>query len=121
MARKLKKADDEKVKTGLTADKLRGILDEANKEALAASEASAQAGQILRSAIEAYGLDRPALTMSRRIHKMEPSKQQATIRESIRYWKMLGFFDQIDAFDDTLASLQDVIDAARKPRLSVVE
>ena len=97
----------------VSAEDLRNGLTDINKLKDSASEASGLAGKRTQQLCDQFGLEKTALTITARLDRMEPAKQQNIIRSTIEYWHKAGFFDQIDAFDDTLDRLEQIISEAR--------
>lgn len=112
MAKKLKPEETRSI----AADDLKRIVNEAIKLKSKASEISGQHGKAISTACEQYGLERIALTFARRLADMEEGKRQSVLRALIEYSGKLGFFDQLDAFDDLVATLRGIVDAAEGNR-----
>lgn len=112
MAKKLKA----EASTSISADELRRVIREAQNHKTSASEASGRHGKVISGAVEQYGLEKNALTFARRLADMEEGKRQSVIRALIEYSWKLGFFDQLDAFDDLVATLREIVDTAEDTR-----
>jgi aconitase B len=97
------------IQKGITPEQLKRTLHDASLQRDKAAEATAEQASIMRAAIEQHGLDKTALTFSRRLETFEASKRNATIRAALEYWAKLGYFDQRDAFDDMLEMIQQWI------------
>ena len=108
MARKLK-ATDAAERAGIKVTELRKVVTAINRFKKAASESSGLAGKETQTAAEAHGLDKGALTLCCRLDKQETAKRQAFMRSFLDYADKLGFFNEIDAFDDTLGILKDIV------------
>lgn len=109
MARKIGAVEPD----GISADELRGLLAKAQAEKSKSAEHTAEQSTILRTAIEQHGLDRTALTMTRRLAGFEEAKRQATLRAFLEYAAKMGFFDQTDAFDDIVDVVQKTVSGAK--------
>lgn len=96
----------------ISAEDLQRVLAEAARQKQLASEYAGNHGAHVKNACERYGLEKNALTFARRLLEMEEGKRQGVIRASIDYWKKLGFFNQIDAFDDLLGNLREIVEDA---------
>lgn len=112
MAKKLKP----EAHRSIGAEELRRVIREAQQRKAEASEASGRHGKVISGAVEQYGLERNALTFARRLADMEEGKRQSVLRALIEYSGKLGFFDQLDAFDDLVATLRGIVDAAEGNR-----
>jgi hypothetical protein len=99
MARKLKPADAANHE-GISAEDLKKLLDEASRQKALASEYQGHHGAVIKNGVERYGLEKNALTFVRRLRDMEEGKRQGVLRAVLDYSNKMGYFDQIDAFDD---------------------
>jgi uncharacterized protein (UPF0335 family) len=102
-----------KARGGVKAAELRKLVTDINRHKKMASESSGLAGKATQMAAEAHGLDKGALTQCCRLDKWEPAKRQAFLRSFLDYGEKLGFFNEIDAFDDTVAILEEIVARAR--------
>lgn len=98
---------------GISAEDLKRTIAEISRQKKLASEYAGNSGKATATAVERYGLEKTALTFARRLSEMEDGKRQAVIRASIDYWFKLGFLDQIDAFDDLIATLEAILTGAK--------
>lgn len=64
-----------------------------------AAEANGDAGQLIKNAVKDHNLDRNAFKWAHKCTTMDPDKAQATIRNFIKYARMLGVLDQKDLFE----------------------
>jgi hypothetical protein len=110
MAKKQKM--DGEAPRGIAEADLKRVVAEIGRQKKLASEYAGNAGKATQNACEQYGLEKTALTFARRLADMEDGKRQAVIRATIDYWNKLGFFDQIDAFDDLLATFETIVGRA---------
>jgi hypothetical protein len=102
-------AEKVKPRQEISAEQLKKIINEASRHKATAAEYSGHHGKVIADAVEKFGLDKMSLNFARRLRDQESDKRQAVIRSSIRYWKLLGFFDQLDAFDDLRNDLADIL------------
>ncbi len=120
MAKKLK-ADEGKKQFGVSADDLKRVVADITKHKERASENNGLAGQSTKNAIDRYGLDRAALGVIMKLGRSEISKQQCTLRAIIDYADKMGMFDQIDAFDDMIPTLRQIVERADKAATEVAK
>lgn len=99
---------------GIKPSDLRKLINDVNKHKRLASESNGMAGKATAMAVEANGLDKGAFTLCCRLDKMEPPKRQGFLRSMLDYAEKLGFFDEIDAFDDTVPILEGIVARARE-------
>lgn len=113
MAKEIK---DKRSETGIPAQDLQRVIKEAIRQKQQASEYSGLHGRVVSSAVERYGIEKNAFTAIRRASEMEDTKRQAFVRSFIDYAHKMGFFDQLDLLDDTVATMRLIIEAvdARK-------
>ena len=107
------KAKDD-ARAGVKASDLKRVIGNINDFKSAASESAGLAGKETQNAVELYGLDKTALTFNARLSRMETAKRQGILRAQIDYSDKLGFFDEIDAFDDVIPVLEAIVARARK-------
>lgn len=103
MAKKITRDDNAQIDAG----ELQSLLDSALEQASKASEYTAEHGNIIRLALDRFGIDRTAFSMARRLYKQEESRREATLRDFIKVCGLLGFFDQRAAFDDVFDALAE--------------
>ncbi|ABS14258.1 hypothetical protein I6H96_02690 [Brucella anthropi] len=96
-------------KGGVAPEDLKRVIAEIGRQKKHASEYAGLAGKATQNAVEQYGLEKNALTFSRRLSDMEDGKRQAIIRSSIEYWSKLGFFAQLDAFSDLIELMRAIV------------
>lgn len=97
----------------ITPAELRRVVDEANRQKNHAADYTAAQNQVIKGAIERYGLDRAAFSLARRLDKMEPAKRQGQIRALVSYLHMLGHFREVDMFDDLVGVMEAILEEAR--------
>ena len=115
MATKIKAKDAAAVaRGGIKPSDLRKLINDVNKHKRLASESNGMAGKATAMAVEANGLDKGAFTLCCRLDKREPPKRQGFLRSMLDYAEKLGFFDEIDAFDDTVPILEGIVARARE-------
>jgi hypothetical protein len=107
MARQVK--EDAGKKSVAKAD-LERVIREATRQKQLAGEYASAAGQFIKNQIEHHGLERTALTMLLRMKAMETERQQGVMRAFLDYCLKAGLFDQTELFDDTVRTLQSIID-----------
>ena len=107
MAKKLKEVRP------LKADDLKKGIEEINRQGTLASEYAGSKGKVTRDLIDRYGLDRRALSFVVGLAKADEQKRQASLRAVIDYAAKLEFFDQMDAFDDVIDTLAEIVEKAR--------
>lgn len=115
MAKRPKKsAAVERAPEGVDASDLKRVIEEASRQKALASQYSGNHGAVIKNAVERYGLNKDALTVCRRMKDMEERKRDAFMRSLIEYAWKLGFFDQVDAFDDTVDTMRAIVASAEK-------
>lgn len=112
MARKAKEAAAETSGRKYTATEVKRGINDALRLKKEASESAGLAGKSVASFLETTGIDRTAFGMVLRLARMDPSRQQATLREFLGVAAAYGLFDQIDAFDDTTKLLAEIVGRA---------
>jgi hypothetical protein len=105
MAKKITRDDNTRIDPG----ELRALFDSANAQAAKAAEFNAEHGNIIRSGLERFGVDRTAFAIARKLDRMEESRREGTLRDLLRVCGTLGHFDQRSAFDDTFELLAGMI------------
>lgn len=93
----------------LTPEKFRAFVAEANRQRENAAEYVGMHGQVVRNGIDRFGLDRNALTVARRLQKLQ-EKGPSTLTAILKYADFLGLFDQVDAFDDVADELRGIVE-----------
>lgn len=111
MAKKLSPAQAQA--RGVSREELLRVVKEHDRQSAHASEYAGHAGQVIKTAVDKHNLNVKALRAAIGANKMEPSKRQDYLRSFIDYAFKLGFFDDIDAFDDILTDFQTIIDEVR--------
>lgn len=114
MAKKIKPDDNQ-----IGEEALKKLLDTALASAAKAKESNAEVSEIVRNALDTYGLDRTAFATTRRLHKMADDRRQATIRDFLKLAITMGWFSQKDAFDDVGDLLANAL-GYTKPKLRAV-
>lgn len=107
MARQVK---EDAGKKSIDRRDLERVIKEATRQKQLAGEYASQAGQYIKNQIEHHGLERTALGMLLRLKNMETERQQGVMRAFLDYALKGGLFDQTELFDDTVRSLQAIID-----------
>lgn len=98
--------------SGVTEEDLKKAIKEAIRLKGLASEYQGNHGKHVSNVVERHGMEKTAFTFSRRLVEMEEGKRQAIVRACLDYWNKLGFFDQIDAFDDLLDTINEIREKA---------
>jgi len=111
MAKKMSGADA--ARGGVTSADLKRVIEDINRHKENASEHAGLAGKATQQAVERFGLEKTALTFNARLSRMEAAKRQGILRSQIDYADKLGFFDEIDAFDDLIDVLEGIVRKAR--------
>jgi hypothetical protein len=111
MARKAKDAEGRK---SISAEELHRVLKEAIKHKKAAAEENGSHGNVIAKAVERFGLERKSLTWTRQLTEMDDGKRQGIIRQAFDLWNKMEFFDQIDAFDDLIPLMEEIVAEAKK-------
>jgi hypothetical protein len=107
MAKEIK---DKRNETGIPAQDLQRVIKEAVRQRQQAAEYSGLHGRVVSGAVERYGIEKNAFTAVRRASEMEETKRQSFVRSFIDYSYKMGFFDQLDLLDDTVATLRKIIE-----------
>lgn len=108
MAKRVKAADTHTIK-GIAPADLKKVLGEISRQKKLASEYAGNAGKATQNAVETHGLEKTALTFTRRLNDMETGKRGGVVRSVIEYFDKAGFFDQIDAFDDVIETMRSIV------------
>lgn len=97
---------------------LRKLIREATAAKAAASEASGEHGSIVKNACERFNIEKKAFSFIRGLNEMESPKRLAVFRQIIDFGGKLGHFDQIDAFDDIVPMLEQLLSdlKAKQPK-----
>lgn len=93
----------------ITGEQLRALLNEVEKWANDEREAKQEKDAILNNGIEQYGLNRTAMSFVRKLDKMDDLRRQDILRNVYRMCKMLGHFDQADAFNNAEGEIIDAM------------
>lgn len=107
MAEKLKKT------TGIEKGALEALVKKIEGAKARASEFSGTAGQLTSDAVENKGVNKKALSLMIQLRKKEDSDRQAILRGIIDYAHKLGMFDAVDAFDDLVERLDEIVQEVR--------
>lgn len=99
--------------TEISADALKAVVKEFQKHSAEASEAAGVAGQAIKNAIDRHNLDRKAFRFALGLAKADPAKRQTTLRSLIEYAHKLDMFADVDAFDDVLSRMEEIVDEVR--------
>lgn len=86
--------------TRISPDAFQKIVAECVRIKGNVAEYSGQLGQYRRNQIERYSLNPKAFALAHALNAMDEGKRQDFLRSLIQYALFLGFFDQVDAFDD---------------------
>lgn len=113
MAKQAKERSDGVIKTIPKAE-LKKLMAEASAAKTAAAEASGEHGALVKNACERFNIERNAFSWTRKLNEMEGPKRMAVIRQMLDFGSKLGFFDQIDAFDDIVPVIEQIAKDARK-------
>lgn len=107
MAENLKKTNGIE-KTALTAlvKKIEGAKSKA-------SEFNGTAGQLTSDAVENKNVNKKALGLMLQLRKKEDGDCQAILRNIIDYAHKLGMFDAVDAFDDLIERMEEIVAEVR--------
>ncbi len=101
-------------KKGVAASDLQRVVTDIIRHKANASENSGLAGQATKNACERYNLDKKALGLVTGLVKADDQgKAIGTLRGVIDYADKLGLFDQMDAFDDLIPTMEAIIDRVR--------
>lgn len=108
-----KTVKDDTAKKTVRAEDLKRVIKEAVRLKQTAAEYTGQHGAYIKNSVENYGLDRMALTMTMRFKGLETARQQAVMRAFLDYAHKAGLFDQTDLFDDTVKTLEAILEAIK--------
>lgn len=109
MAKRLKAEDDTPGHTPLTPEEFKKLMADMSARRRVASERSGEHGALVKNACDRYGLEKNALTFTRRMFDMEDGKRQGILRSMISYWNTMGWFRQVDAFDDVIGIMREIV------------
>ena len=90
-------------------EEVRKAVEEIIRQKGLASEYQSSSGGLTRSFVKRFSLDAKAATVAIGMKKQDEQKRQAFISDSLRLWKDLGYFDQLDAFSDPVAKLEEIV------------
>lgn len=108
MARKAKEAEQSAPKA-LSKQKFNKAMDEAIRQASNASEYNGHVGAVTKKFCDEYGISRKVFSQVRSLDKLEPAKQSAHLRDLLRLHHARGHFSQVDAFDDLVDVLREIV------------
>lgn len=109
MAKKLEGA----AKSSFDPAALKRSLADIRKHKDKAKEYNGLAGQSTKNAVETYNFDKKALTFVSQLMGKEPEQQLATLGAVISYAEALSMFAQMDMFNDAIAAMERVVEAAK--------
>lgn len=113
MAGKVKAAQDGKGgRKTLTAPAFRSIIQDLSARKADASEHQGEFASATKGYCDDHGLDKKALTLTRQLSELPETKRAETIRCAVDYWEKMGWFSQLDAFDDLGKKLREIGAAA---------
>lgn len=98
---------------GIAKEDLVRVVKEAGRMQNIASEYTSTRGQYIRTQIDNHSLNRKALGMVCNLDRMSEEKRTPTLRDFIEYSFKNGFFDQLDAFDNMVPLLEQIVDHIR--------
>ncbi|KAB2776495.1 hypothetical protein F9L00_14260 [Brucella anthropi] len=113
MAKRAKKADVTSSKSSISSEELRRVVNQFMSETAEASEHNGAAGSIVKNALDRHGMDRKAFRFILGLAKMETTKRQATLRGVIELADKMGYFDDVDMFDDIISTMANIVDGKR--------
>jgi len=113
MAKKIKETVKAAASGGIPAEELKRVVKEHQRQTSQASEYNGRAGQAIKTAIDRHNLNQKAFRSALGNDKMEETKRQDYLRSFLEYSFKLGHFDAVDAFDDVLTYMQNIIDETR--------
>lgn len=113
MAKRAKKTDVTSSKSSITPEELKRVVGNFMSETAEASERNGAAGSIVKNALDRYGLDRKAFRFVLGLAKMETTKRQATIRSLIELSDKMGYFEDVDMFDDVIETMSNIVEGKR--------
>jgi uncharacterized protein (UPF0335 family) len=108
-----KTVKEEAQKKTVAKQDLNRVIKEAVRLKQTASEYVGQHGAYVKNQIENYGLDRTALSMTMRLKNLETARQQTVMRCLLDYAHKAGLFDQTDLFDDTVRTLEIILETIK--------
>lgn len=111
MAKKAKKT--QAASGAVPAEELKRVIKEFARQSASASEYAGHAGQVIKTAVDRYNLDRKAFRFILALSKMEETKRQATLRGLLEYADKLEMFDQISLMDDIIDTMESIVERAR--------
>lgn len=97
--------------TSISASELKKLMRESSKAKKAAAEAQSAHGGIISAACERYKIERKALSLTRYLWDCDEQKRGSVMRQTIDQWAKLGYFTQIDAFDDLIPTLKGIVES----------
>lgn len=115
MAKKIApKESSAKARGGIKPSDLKRVVTDILRHKSHASENAGLAGKATASACETYGLDKGGLSFVVSLSRMEAGKRGSKLRAALDYAEKLGYFDEVDMFDDTLNTLRDILKRAEE-------
>lgn len=113
MARRPKKPDVTSSKSSITSDELRRVVNNYMSETAEASEHNGAAGSIVKTALDRHGIDRKAFRFILGLAKAETTKRQATLRGVVELAEKMGYFEDVDMFDDVISTMANIVEGKR--------
>lgn len=86
------------------------FVDDVNKARVRQQEESGKVGAIMKSAVEALGVERPAFNFVVGLTRKDPAKAETILRDVLRMAHARGLFDQLSIFDDTTVCLRKILE-----------
>jgi len=93
------------------ASEVRKVVNEFTRLTNLSADYSGNAGQYLRNQCERLGISAKTVRKLRSMERQDEGKRQSEIRETIYGWLAMGYFAQIDAFDDIRTLLSEALAA----------
>lgn len=118
MAKRPKKADVTSSKSSISSEELRRVVNNFMSETAEASEHNGAAGSIVKNALDRHGIDRKAFRFILGLAKAEATKRQATIRGVIELAEKMGYFEDVDMFDDIISTMSNIVEGKRPSEAS---
>lgn len=92
------------------ASRFNSFVDDVNKARVRQQEESGKVGALMKSAVDALGVERPAFNLVVGLTRKDPAKAGTILRDILRMAHARGLFDQLSIFDDTTAVLREILD-----------
>lgn len=104
----------------ITAKELKRVVNDALRQKEQASEYTGRHGQIVKQAVESYGLHRKAFNQCVAAEKMDLINRQDFMAATIDYWVKMGFFAGDDMFERMGETLNAALESLKSSNVTSI-